>query len=49
MINVDILIHISVMANFESRLKLSLAQDFQLSTLASNLEANVESSEKLIP
>ena len=48
MINMDILIHISVIANVESRLELSLAQDFQLSTLASNLEANVESSEKLI-
>ena len=44
------------MANVESRLKLSqlnwlelsLAPNFQLSTLASNLGANVESSEKLI-
>ena len=37
-----------VMANVESRLELSLAPNFQLSTLASNLGANVESSEKLI-
>ena len=37
-----------VMANVESRLELSLAPSFQLSTLASNLGANVESSEKLI-
>ena len=40
--------HVYVMANIESRLELSLAQNFQLSTLASNLGANVESSEKLI-
>ena len=37
-----------VMANVESRLELSPAPNFQLSTLASNLGANVESSKKLI-
>ena len=37
-----------VMANVESRLKLSLAPNSQFSTLASNFGANVESSEKLI-
>ena len=36
------------MANVELRLELSLAPNSQLSTLASNLGANVESSEKLI-
>ena len=40
--------YVYVMANVESRLELSLAPNFQLSTLASNLGANVESSEKLI-
>ena len=37
-----------VMANVVSRLELSLAPNFQFSTLASNFGANVESSEKLI-
>ena len=36
------------MANVESRLELSLATNFQHSTLASNLGANVEPSKKLI-